>query len=433
MRYVVGPRSPSPADTANQLAHLDRDAPARHGNLNQHNLRLLLEATRRSGRVSRANLAASTGLTKATISNLVDQLTDLGLLMEVGTNESGKIGRPGRLLTLNGDSVVGIGLEANVDYAAVCVLDMRGVNRFSKVVQVDNRDLTPDEALDCLAHLGNQALDWVATNGTVAGGMTVGLPGLVDIDTGTLLLAPNLGWHDLPVAEMLGARLTDPDLTIRVDNEANLGALGELWEGGGQQWGDFVHISGEIGVGAGIVFGGALWRGFGGFAGEIGHIQVDRSGPVCPCGSRGCLERFVGREALLNTAGLDPDLGTSMGTSNGGAAALVFSAEAREPATIKTLIEAGRVLGTACTTVANLLNPRTIVLGGIYGPLAPWIVAPLTNQLQQNLMSRRPQVMVSHLGVDAAVRGAASSVLHDIVSDPRSISSLRSPRRMLHP
>ncbi len=185
------------------------------------------------------------------------------------------------------------------------------------------------------------------------------VPGLVDVRTGDLLDAPNLGWGRLPLAAMLSEGL-GRDLWVGVDNEANLGALGELRQGRGREWGDFFHISGEIGVGAALVLGGQLMRGADGLAGELGHVQMDPAGP-CPCGGRGCLERLIGQEALLSAAGIDAELATSNGGArDGGVAALLSMACAGGPRTIGALGAAGTTLGRACATVVNLLNPALL-------------------------------------------------------------------------
>lgn len=397
-------------------------APAGHRDTRRHNLSLVLREALDRAPASRANIADVTGLTKASVSSLVGELISAGLLLESGTDESGRVGRPGRLLEANGEGVVGVGLEVNVDYIAACVLDLLGRVRHRRVVSRDNRNTEPEKVVEAVARLGRQALATVEGAGMLPGGVVVAVPGLVDVRSGALINAPNLGWADLPVAAMLARRLRRPDLSVAVDNEANLGALGELWEGRGREWGDFFHISGEIGVGAGLVLGGSLLRGAHGLAGEFGHVQVDRDGPPCPCGSRGCLERLVGQEALLAAAGIDADLATSHGASgNGGVAALLARAEAGEERTLAALAEAGRILGRACATVVNLIDPATIVLGGIFAPLAPWILAPLEAEMRRGglaRLDRTVRVTVSELGPDAAVRGAASCVLRDILADP---------------
>lgn len=407
-----------------------RDEPAGPRDTRRHNLSLVLRDALERAPASRANLADGTGLTKATVSSLVGELLRTGLLVEGGTDDSGRVGRPGRLLGPNGDGVVGIGLEINVDYLAVAVLDLLGRVRHRRVVRRDNRGTEARRVVQAVARLGRSALTSSTSEGLLPGGVVVAVPGLVDVRTGDLLDAPNLGWGRLPLAAMVSEGLDESGLWVGVDNEANLGALGELWQGRGREWGDFFHISGEIGVGAALVLGGQLMRGADGLAGELGHVQVDPAGPACPCGGHGCLERLIGQEALLSAAGIDAELATSNGGArDGGVAVLLSRAAAGDPRTVGVLAAAGATLGRACATVVNLLNPATIVLGGIYAPLAPWILPPLEQALGEGgHVARRGAVhlAVSELGPDAAVRGAASSVLRRILADPYLVP-LRSP------
>ncbi|HEX7148018.1 MAG TPA: ROK family protein, partial [Actinomycetota bacterium] len=199
-------------------------------------------------------------------------------------------------------------------------------------------------------------------------------------------LAPNLGWRDVDIPALLAAHPplagpVDGVPALVVDNEANLAALGELWFGDGASLGDYVHISGEIGVGAGIVVGGQLFRGAHGHAGELGHTTLEPEGAACSCGSRGCLELFCGQEAILRRAGLDPAVSTSTGRADGPVSTLVEHLGAGDPRALDALEVAGRSLGTATASLVKLVDPDTVVLGGIYAVLAPWLRASFQRAL----------------------------------------------------
>ena len=144
-------------------------------------------------------------------------------------------------------------------------------------------------------------------------GAGVALPGLVEASTGTLLRAPNLGWSEIPVAEELAERIGR--VPVRAENEANLAAVGEHWQGVARGLENFICVFGEVGVGAGIFIDGELFRGAHGYGGELGHITVDRDGPPCACGSLGCLETFVGQEAIARRAGVPAGVGGLRATS----------------------------------------------------------------------------------------------------------------------
>jgi predicted NBD/HSP70 family sugar kinase len=237
-------------------------------------------------------------------------------------------------------------------------------------------------------------------------------------------VAPNLEWVDVPVAQLLAGRVAPRDPPVMVDNEANLAALGELWYGGHDGLTDFVHISGEIGVGGGIVLDGELFRGASGFAGEVGHVTVQPDGPRCRCGARGCLEQVAGQEAILRAAGLTGAAGTTIGQPRGSVAELVARARAGEPRTLRAIEAAGRALGLGVAATVNVVDPGTVVLGGLYAWLEPWLRAPLLEELRERVISQSwtpVRVLASRLGPDAAVRGAAGAVVRQVLSNPTAV------------
>jgi predicted NBD/HSP70 family sugar kinase len=373
---------------------------------------------------SRARVASETGLTRGTVSSLVGELITLGLLRETGEDErSGRVGRPGQTLEL-GDRVVAIGLEVNVDYLAVCVEDLTGEVRHEQRVHSDNRRSSASPVLDRLAALARGALDEIEADGLIAVGGAVALPGLVEVPTGTLLRAPNLGWSEIGVADELGDRL--PGLPIRADNEANLAALAEHWQGVASDLESFIHVFGEVGVGCGIFVGGELFRGAHGFGGEFGHITVAQDGPLCKCGSNGCLETFVGLEAMARRAGIAVGEG---GRSSSVTEQLVQRARAADPAALQSLEEAGRWLGNGLASAVNLFDVEAVVLGGCFGPLAPWLVDGVHDALARRVMSAAwspCDVRASEFGEGAAVRGAAALTLRSILAEPWIVAERQS-------
>lgn len=376
--------------------------------------------------MSRANIAEAVGLTKSAVSSIVGELMTRGLLTEQGRAPVTGVGRPGQLVALSDQTVVGLGLEINVDYLAACVLDLTGGVRFERFLRHENRGVPVRDVLDALGELGRSALNEAEAERLIPAGVTVAAPGLVDVDSGTLLTAPNLGWDETPLRTEVAKRLQRPNLYVTAGNEANLAALGELWEGHGREWGDFIHISGEIGVGGAVVVDGELLRSGSGFGGELGHVSIDPDGAECSCGSRGCLERVVGQEALLNKSRLDAEVGTSIGVPDGGVRLLAESAERGDQPTLDALAEAGKALGLACGAAVNLLAPNTVVLGGIFAPLFDWLVVPLRAELEKRSFVARSSdlaIVRSELGAAAAVRGAASLTLRAVCADPYLVGS----------
>jgi predicted NBD/HSP70 family sugar kinase len=399
-------------------------SPARQDALRPHNLALVLQHIAGGDPVSRARIAAATGLTKTTVSSLVDDLVSARLVVELGPEARGEIGRPGSALALDPSGYAGIGLEINVDYIAVCLANLVGEVRYLRTRPRDNRAQSPAKVLGRAVRMIGTALARAEAARLTVAGLAVAVPGPVETDSGLLRLAPNLGWVDVPVAGILADRLAGHDLAVMVDNEANLAALGELWFGGHHDLADFIHVSGEIGVGGGVVLSEELFRGVRGFAGEIGHVVVDPDGPRCRCGARGCLEQVAGQEAILRAAGLTGAVGTSIGQPGGSVAELLARARAGDPATLRAVESAGRALGIGLSATVNVVDPSTVVLGGLYAALEPWLRGPLLEELSERAITHRwspVRLLASRLGPDAAVRGAAGVVVKRVLSEPAAV------------
>ena len=392
-------------------------APANQRSVRRHNLGVVLRHVAEQGPRSRAAIAQETGLNKTTVSSLVGELIDFGLVRETQVEMRGTVGRPALPVELSGRRVVGLGLELGVDFLAVRAADLAGDERHRALAAVDNRGRPVDDVLDDLARMAAEALAVVREQDLLTAGAVIAVPGLVDSD-GRLLVAPNLGWSGVSVPELVGERLDRPPFPIQAENEANLGALAELWEGAGREFSDFIYVSGELGVGAGIIVGGELFRGAHGFGGELGHTTVDPEGGLCACGNRGCLETRVALGALLRAAGLDP--GARVGE-------LAERAKEGDERVLGALAEAGRWLGVGVASAANLLNPRGVVIGGYFATLAPWLLPGLQQELDARVLSAEwdaPRVVTSALGAEAAVRGASARALRRVFADPGLVAFL---------
>jgi predicted NBD/HSP70 family sugar kinase len=392
----------------------------------RHNLGVVLRHVSDHGSRSRATIALETGLNKTTVSSLVTELIGLDLLVERGLEQRGTVGRPGQVVELSGAGVVALGLEINVDYLAVRALDLTGAERHRSLDVHDNRRVPVAKVLDRLAEHATEALDAVQSEGLRPVGATVALPGLVDAARGALLVAPNLGWTDVPVVDELHERLSGPAFPLAADNEANLAAMAELWEGTARGLRDVLYVSGEIGVGGGIIVGGELFRGAQGFGGEFGHMTLDPGGKPCACGSRGCLETVAGLEALLEMAGLDPSGAATTAGSGEPVATLAGRARAGDETALAALREGGRWLGIAIASAANLLNFQAVVLGGFFGQLSTWLAAPIARELESHVLASEwavPRLLPSTLGPEAAVRGAAAQSLRRVLADPASAAA----------
>lgn len=407
--------------------------PARQESLRERNLALVLrQIADAPAPVSRAEVAAATGLTRATVSALVDTLVANRLVAELEPRLTRATGRPSTGLVLDGRHTAGLGLEINVDYLAACVVDLTGGIRHREVAQDDQRGRAPERTCAAVAELAARAIAAATADGLIIAGAGVAVPGLVDRPTGILRFAPNLGWRDIDVGALLARAGELADLAVTVDNEANFAALGEL-HADRTAMPDFLHISGEIGVGAGIILGRELFHGTRGWSGEIGHLTVELDGPRCRCGARGCLEQYAGQEAILRAAGLPVTAATSMG-GQATVGRIVESAAAGSARTREALRKAGRALGVAVASTVNLLDIPGVVLGGIYTPLARWIEPEVRAEVDRRVLSAAwspVTVRASAAGVDAAVLGAAGGVTHAILRDPATWVRRRESRLAL--
>ena len=385
--------------------------------MREHNLAVLLGAIADQQPATRAGLAALTGLTKTAVSNLMTVLIDAGLVREGDVLHEGERGRPGVAVAVNETGAAGLGLEVNIDYLAACVLDLGRRVRHRHLVEQENRGRSPAEVLDVLGQLARAAVADAERQQLDVVGAVVALPGL--LDRSGLLDAPNLGWAGVPVRAELDGRLPPLRLDPGMDNEANLAALGELWFGVGPTLGDFLHVSGEVGVGAGLIVGGELFRGAHGRAGELGHLRVDPDGPPCPCGGRGCLERVVGQEAILRAAGLGHLTVGSGAVSTAPVDALVDLLAAHDAAALAAVRRVGHVLGGALDAATKIFDVDAVVLGGVYSRLGEWVAPAVEEALHAGaLYGVAPTVAVSPLAGDAAVLGAAGVVVERVYADP---------------
>jgi predicted NBD/HSP70 family sugar kinase len=279
-----------------------------------------------------------------------------------------------------------------------------------------NRGRSPRPVIGELTELLHRVVAEAQREGLWPAGLAVAVPGLVARDARTVVRAPNLDWHDTDLGALLptdlGAPLPD-GFALTVDNEANFGALAELWLADGAPR-DFLHVSAEIGIGAALVVAGGLLRGTRGFAGELGHVPVRPEGPACPCGGRGCLEQYAGEEAVLRAAGLEP------GEDRVGL--LAGRAAEGDEGVRRALSDAGTALGIALTGAVNLLDPESVVLGGALAGLAPWLLPSLEAELDRRTAGPACPVAVSRLGPEGPLLGAAHSVVRAVLDDPAVVA-----------
>ena len=407
------------------LSHTGRDHRLGNPHVRRSNLGLALRHLRDHGPRSRAALAADLGMTRSTVSTLVTELMERGLVSD-GPPVQGSVGRPSTAVELDGRSVAGIGAEVNVNHVATLALDLRGEVLGERRLALDARTLGADRVL---LHLVDVVRDTVASldrRGVCVIGLTVGVAGLYDQVTDTLTHGPNLGWTDVPVGAVLRRELGGA-FAVQVDNEGNLAAAAEAVPGEPGR-ADVLVLHGEVGLGGGIVSGGRLLRGSHGYAGEFGHMIVEPGGRQCGCGRRGCWETVSGLRALLEAAADPEDPIRDPGTAvEDRLAEINRRAELGDARTLRALEDVGAWVGVGAAVLANALNPATIVLTGYYAAVGHHMRPAIERELRAGVLAPDAggtQVALSTLGFTAAVRGGATASLETVFADPAQVARL---------
>ncbi|QBI52127.1 ROK family transcriptional regulator [Streptomonospora litoralis] len=401
-----------------------RVGPTGFHDVREANLGTVLRAVRTLAPCSRAAVAAATGLNKTTVSSLVADLIARGLLCETGESAERRVGRPGVMLALDGLTIAAIGIEVNVDYLSVVAVDLLERDLLTRHIAFDARSAGADACAHRIADAVRAVVADPALSHRSVIGLSVAVPGLVDSPGGIVTRAPNLAWRGTPLRSLLEELLHDAapsPIPVLVDNDANLGAVAEYRGGHLARTGDLVYITGEVGIGAGLLMNGELLRGSAGFAGEIGHVRMVEDGPACGCGRRGCLEALAGIESILRAA--LPDRFPAGALTRADLADLVETAvdraAAEEPTAVEALHTAGTWLGRGAAMLVNLVNPAAVVLGGYFVPLAPWLLPSCRSGVRE--LAFAPDaggcfVETSSLGLSAAARGGAVAMVDALES-----------------
>jgi len=386
----------------------------RQANLREHNLGLVLGLIVNAPvPVSRADVAAATGLTRATVSALADRLIAGGLVGELPPAISLRAGRPAVPLVTAARTIASVGMEINVDYLGIRVMDLAGSILAERVEDGDFRASDPASALGRLCGMYADVVGPVQAEIPTVGAC-LAVPGLVDLATGPLRLAPNLRWRDVDLLALFRAHPATNAVRLRIGNEATLAARAEAEALRATNTRTFLYVSGEVGIGGALIVDGTLFAGAHGWGGEIGHTVIDPAGPRCACGSTGCLEQYAGKDALMRGAGLDLALPVT---------ALMAAAGRGDTRAIGSLTDAGMALGTALANAVNLVDVQTVVLGGIYAPLAPFLVPVIDGQLGTRVLSApwsKLLVRPAQARDYPALSGAASVALVGVIQDPSS-------------
>ncbi len=370
----------------------------------------VLNTIKTLGTAARAEVARATGLSPATVTAITADLIAEELIFEKQTGDSSGGRRP-ILLALNPAGRYTAGIKLMEDHAVSALTDLEAT-----IIARQSVALPADHAVeDVLAALAGMVESMLAQAGVPRNkllGVGLGLAGIVDSEGGLLRQSPYLGWRDLPLRDLLKARVDAP---VYIDNDVNTLTLAERWFGMGQGVDDFLVLTVGRGVGMGIVVNRQFYRGAHGGAGELGHTVVDPEGFPCSCGKRGCLETVVGDPGLLRAANAilsrpvaSVDELLSLAASGDEQARAVFA-------------HAGTVLGQAVSDLVNIFNPQRVIISGEGTRYGKWLFDPMCAALDQHTIpALRADVTLSiePWGDDAWARGAASLVLRELFESP---------------
>src|SRR6202171_5144400 len=352
--------------------------------LRDRNRERVVGVLRERGRISQADIARVTGLSRTTVHTLVSELKDSGIVHEVETSAPDvRGGRPAVQLMLRDSSLAVVGIDFGHSHVQVAVADMAhdvlAERRCDLNVSHDARN-----ALDTAARMASEVLTeaGVERKSVIAAGM--GIPGPVDRGRGTAGSATILpGWTGVRIAAEMQKRLGMP---VEIENDANLGALAEMTWGAGRESSNFAYIKAATGIGAGIVIDGRLLRGASGTAGEIGHTTLDESGALCYCGNRGCLETVAGGPAIINLVGLVD--GECPPLSR-----IVELAVAGDVRCRRAISDAGHEIGVAVAGLCNLINPQRVIVGGLLSRTGEILLQPMRESIRRHTVQAAAETL----------------------------------------
>lgn len=382
---------------------------ATQDDVRRHNLSSLVRHLHVNGSTSRADLTALTGLNRSTVKALSGDLVEAGLVRETAPVGRGGAGRPSITVELASDHVYVLALDVGVEHLTAVRIGVGGQVLERRELRQTVNDYSVKRTLTRLEKLARALLDGAPPDG-VCLGIGVGVCGVVSTDDGLVRFAPNLGWVDVPLRDLLAERL-GTTLPIDLGNDGDLGAMAEALRGVARGVSDLLYVSGEVGIGGGILLDGRPLRGTGGYAGEIGHMCVDPRGRTCRCGRRGCWETEISDQAVLSATGAPA--GTSLQQ-------VLDAYAAGERWTQSGMRRVGKYLGIGVANLVNVFNPELIVFGGavrhIFRATEPIVRDALTTALAAP--SEQVRLEVAGLGDDSVAVGAAELGFARLLDDP---------------
>ncbi len=381
----------------------ERRTPGSQTSLREANRARIVDAIKKHGGLTQVELAGITGLSPATVSNIVKELSASGVLHTSPTTQSG---RRAQHVTLAHALGLIVGVHFSTRHMRIALADVAHtiVAEHHLPLAKDHR---ADNELDRTTLLIADMLQTLQASMSEVLAVGIAIPAPLDRRTGTTARSGILrGWDGIPVAEVMERRLNRP---VFVDNAANLGALAELRLGAARGKSDAIYIDIGDGIGAGLIINGQVYRGHNGSAGEFGHITIVENGPVCRCGNRGCLEAIAGGYAILD--GLKPTHGNLKLND------IVTKAMGGDAGATRALAEAGRHIGVAAANLSNLFDPERLVVGGELSRAGEILLGPIRHAMERSVIvgdSATPDVVQGQLGARAGTLGAVAYAIDQV-------------------
>ncbi|MBN9188017.1 ROK family transcriptional regulator [uncultured Microbacterium sp.] len=397
--------------------------------MRQANLALVLGEIIREPR-TRAQLATDIAMTRGAVSSLVGELISRGLVRLESASSNGGVGRPGQVVEAVATRAHAIGVSFSPPYVIGTAVDLVGhVVHHEKVTLVERH--TPIEDLIAITREVVDRLDRTVraeSPDSVLAGVAVGVPDLVDSVAGIVRRSPTVGLTDYPLASVLRSELSHITPQVAIDSDATYGALAESRRRGADGGRNLLYLTGSTAMGGGIIADGAPFRGSLGYAGEVGHMVINPDGKLCVCGNLGCWESEVGLNAFLALAA-EPEDPVRDPAIDGDerVAALVQRAEDGDPRTLQAIQQVARYLGLGVSSLINIFNPDTVILGGYFIRLFPFLVQPVQRIVHERVLSERLvscRILQSDLEMYAGAIGAGIATIDSLVADPALVPDL---------
>ncbi|MGE7592984.1 ROK family transcriptional regulator [Peribacillus frigoritolerans] len=393
------------------------------------NRSLILNIIREKGPISRADIAKLTKLTPPTVSSFVKELLEAEIVIERSLGESSG-GRKPTLLTLSEDMFHVIGMDIGSQNIKTILTGITGKVIKKSVVPLPAQT-TNETLLSLMIDSVSGILDHTKIDEEKIVGIGVGMHGIVDVEQGSSVFAPNLNLQDIPIKRVLEDRF---NMMVKVENDGRAMSLGELWFGNGAGIDSFVCINVGRGIGAGIIINGKLYHGSHFISGEIGHMIIDIDGPQCTCGNYGCLQTFASGPSIVEWVKKEMRLGHSSlltnltkGDLEKVTGELIYSSALEGDTLCKTALQqAGRYLGVGITNVIHTVNPRRIIIGGGVSNAGDLIMDNIIQTVNQRALTnpaKQTEIILSKFGDDATAMGAVALILAELFTSRNTESA----------